>query len=79
VGRNKANLSGPAGLACAILDRAARDVAAGNGHAQEARAFLCSTWAAELLGALCDALALGDGYDGDDLRKLAGLGEGREN
>jgi len=79
VGRNKANLSGPAGLACAILDRAARDVANGGSYAQDARAFLLGPWARELLGALCDALALGDGYDGDDLRKLAGLGEGREN
>ena len=62
------DLSGEVGLACAVLALAARDVRKGNGHAQEARRFLSSTWAAELLTLTCDVLDLD--YDAGDLAAL---------
>jgi len=67
-------LAGECGLACAILELAVKDARRGNGHALGARAFLCSTWAAELLAGVCDVLALD--YDGDDLRAIAGEVDG---
>jgi len=71
--KNKSDLTGHAGLACAILDLAARDAAGGGAWAEDARAFLLGDWGRELLGLLCAALDVGD-YDGDDLARLA-LGE----
>ena len=62
------DLAGEVGLACAVLALAARDVRKANGHAQEARRFLSSTWAADLLREVCGVLDLD--YTADDLAAL---------
>lgn len=69
-GGSKPALSGLIGLAVAVLDLAARDVKAANGHAHDARAFLLSPWAADLLRGACDALDVDD-LDTTDLDRLA--------
>ena len=51
-----------------VLALAVKDARKGNGHAQEARRFLSSTWAAELLTLTCDVLDLD--YDAADLQAL---------
>jgi len=66
----KANLTGAAGLACAVFDLAARDLRRPR-YATGARDFLRSPWAAQLLAGLCEAIGV-DGYDGADLARIAG-------
>ena len=63
-------LTGHMGLAVAVLDLAARDAQKTDGYSEDAREFLVSTWAAELLGLLCGALGVEE-YGSDDLADLA--------
>lgn len=73
-GDSRPVLSGWAGLAVAVLALAAHDVAEGNACEHEARGFLLSPWAADLLRGACDVLDV-DGLDVADLDRLALGGE----
>ena len=67
----KQALIGECGIACAVIARAAKDLAEGNGHSEDAREFLTGTWAAALLSGACAVLAIDD-IDTGDLARLAG-------
>ena len=69
--KNRGALTGEVGIAVAILHQAKVDVRKANGHAKDASEFLSSTWAAALLGGVCDTLDI-NGYDSGDLAELAG-------
>jgi len=66
-----AGLAGYEGLATAVLYRAAKDLAVGNGYSRDARRFLRSAGCEELLIGLLDALALQDPDPGIDMSEQA--------